>query len=131
MAAAKRKRASRGSQQHSERYGLKKVSLIPEISAEDAPAASPEKKSEKRSSAARLDPISTSPLAMQAYELIKILDPLIGVAEASFFMNRSNELLGVTPVTAIKEGRLADVTRAVHAVAMEKGVFDAPWSPPK
>ena len=131
MAAAKKSRGSTGSRKRSADYGLKKVSLIPDISAEAAPAASLEKKSEKRSSAERPDPISTSPLAMQAYELIKILDPLIGVAEASFFMNRSNELLGVTPVTAIKEGRLADVTRAVHAVAMEKGVFDAPWSPPK
>lgn len=124
MAAAKRKRASRGLQQLSERYGLKKVSLIPEISAEVAPAASPEKKSEKRSSAEKVDPISTSPLALQAYELMKILDPLVGVAEATFFMNRSNELLGgVTPVTAIKEGRLDDVKRAVRAVAAEKGVF--------
>lgn len=50
---------------------------------------------------------------MQAYELMKILDPLIGVAEATFFMNRSNELLGgITPVTAIKDGRLDDVKRS-------------------
>jgi hypothetical protein len=123
MAAAKRKRASRGSQQLSERYGLKKVSLIPETSAEAAPAASPEKKSDKPSSA-KIDPISTSPLAVQAFELMQILDPLIGVAETAFFMNRSNELLGdVTPVTAIKEGRLDDVKRAIRAVAAEKGVF--------
>jgi hypothetical protein len=46
------------------------------------------------------------------------------VAETAFFMNRSNELLGdVTPVTAIKEGRLDDVKRAIRAVAAEKGVF--------
>jgi hypothetical protein len=61
---------------------------------------------------------------MQASELMKVLDPLIGVAETAFFMNRSNELLGdVTPVTAIKEGRLDDVKRAIRAVAAEKGVF--------
>ncbi|QOZ17905.1 hypothetical protein XI02_24925 [Bradyrhizobium sp. CCBAU 21365] len=64
---------------------------------------------------------------MQAYELIKVLDPLVGVAEATFFMNRSNEMLGgITPVTAIKQGRLDDVKRAVRAVAAEKGVFQTP-----
>ncbi|WP_316207424.1 hypothetical protein [Bradyrhizobium sp. SZCCHNR3118] len=68
---------------------------------------------------------------MQAYELMQMLDPLVGVAEATFFMNRGNELLGGdTPVAAIKAGRLADVERAVHAVAIEKGVFTEPWSPP-
>lgn len=124
MAAAKRKRASRGSQQLSERYGLKKVSLIPETSAEAAPAASPEKKSDKRSSAERPDPISTSPLAMQAYELMQILDHIVGVVEATFFMNRGNELLGGdTPVSAMKAGRLDDVKRAVRAAAAERGVF--------
>jgi hypothetical protein len=77
------------------------------------------------------DPISTSPKALQAYELMKILDPLVGVAEAAFFMQRANPLLGdVTPVTAIKEGRIDAALRAVHAVAMEKGVFKAPWLPP-
>ncbi|MHC2249991.1 hypothetical protein [Bradyrhizobium elkanii] len=127
MPAAKRKKASPGSQQPFERYGLKKISLIPEISAEDAPAPSPEKKSEPKSPAAKADPISTSPLAMQAYELMKVLDPLVGVAEATFFMNRSNELLGgITPISAIKEGRLDDVKRAVRAVAAEKGVFQTP-----
>lgn len=69
---------------------------------------------------------------MQAYQLMKILDPLVGVAEASFFMSRANDLLGGgTPVAAIKEGRIDEVTRAVQAVAMEKGVFAAPWLPPK
>ncbi|WP_316196602.1 hypothetical protein [Bradyrhizobium sp. SZCCHNS3053] len=78
-----------------------------------------------------LDPISTSPKAMQAYELMKILDPLVGVAEASFFMQRGNDLLGgATPVTAIKEGRIDEVLRAVQAVAMEKGIFGEPWLPP-
>jgi hypothetical protein len=77
------------------------------------------------------DPISTSPRAMQAYQLMKILDPLVGVAEAAFFMQRANDLLGgITPVTAIKEGRIDEVTRAVQAVAMEKGVFEEPWLPP-
>ncbi|WFU52286.1 hypothetical protein QA639_21495 [Bradyrhizobium pachyrhizi] len=58
---------------------------------------------------------------------MKVLDPLVGVAEATFFMNRSNELLGgVTPITAIKEGRLDDVKRAVRAVAAEKGVYQTP-----
>ncbi|GAB9091680.1 MULTISPECIES: hypothetical protein [Bradyrhizobium] len=128
MPAAKRKKASPGSQQPFERYGLKKISLIPETSAEDAPAPSPEKKSVPKSPAEpRPDPISTSPFALQAYELIKVLDPLVGVAEATFFMNRSNEMLGgITPVTAIKQGRLDDVKRAVRAVAAEKGVFQTP-----
>jgi hypothetical protein len=77
------------------------------------------------------DPISTSPKAMQAYELMKILDPLVGVFEASSFMQRANNLLGgATPVTAIKEGRIDEVKRAVRAVAMEKGVFAEPWAPP-
>ena len=62
---------------------------------------------------------------------MKILDPLVGVAEASFFMQRSNELLGgSTPVMAIKDGRINEVTRAVHAVAMQRGIFEAPWLPP-
>jgi hypothetical protein len=77
------------------------------------------------------DPISTSPKAMQAYELMKILDPLVGVYEASSFMQRANRLLGdATPVAAIKEGRIDDVKRAVQAVAMERGVFAEPWLPP-
>ncbi|TYO65501.1 hypothetical protein FXV83_16325 [Bradyrhizobium hipponense] len=82
--------------------------------------------------AEKIDPISTSPKAMQAYQLMKILDPLVGVAEAAFFMQRANDLCGgVTPVTAIKEGRIDEVTRAVQAVACEKGVFADPWLPPK
>ncbi|WP_198031224.1 hypothetical protein [Bradyrhizobium sp. th.b2] len=69
---------------------------------------------------------------MIAFELMKILDPLVGVAEASFFMSRSNDLLGgATPVMAIKEGHIDEVRRAVQAVAMEKGVFAEPWLPPK
>ncbi|UPT95412.1 hypothetical protein J4G48_0040365 [Bradyrhizobium barranii subsp. apii] len=78
------------------------------------------------------DPISTSPKALQAYKLIQWLDPLVGTAEATFFMQRGNELLGGdTPVTAIKQGRIDEVTRAVKAVAMEKGCFKEPWLPPK
>jgi hypothetical protein len=123
MAAARKSRGSTGSRKRSAEYGLKKVSLIPDISADHVPDASPEKKSAEPSPA-KIDPISTSPLAVQAFELMQILDPLIGVAETAFFMNRSNELLGdVTPVTAIKEGRLDDVKRAIRAVAAEKGVF--------
>lgn len=77
------------------------------------------------------DPISTSPKAMIAFDLMNILDPLVGVAEASFFMQRGNDLLGgTTPVSAIKEGRIDEVRRAVQAVAMEKGVFAEPWLPP-
>jgi hypothetical protein len=79
----------------------------------------------------KLDPISTSPKAMIAFELMKVLDPLLGVAEASFFMQRSNDLLGgTTPVAAIKEGRIDEVKSAVQAVAMEKGIFEEPWLPP-
>jgi hypothetical protein len=123
MAAARKSRGSTGSRKRSAEYGLKKVSLIPDISADHVPDASPEKKSAEPSPA-KIDPISTSPLAVQAFELMQILDPLIGVAETAFFMNRSNELLGgITPVTAIKEGRLDDVKRAIRAVAAEKGVF--------
>jgi hypothetical protein len=77
------------------------------------------------------DPISTSPKAMQAYELMKILDPLVGVAEASSFMQRANHLLGdATPVKAIKEGHIDEVRRAVQAVAVLRGVFAEPWLPP-
>jgi hypothetical protein len=95
-----------------------------EICAGHVPVQSPARKLGRRSLDARPDPISTSPKAMQAYQLMKILDPLVGVAEAAFFMQRPNDLLGgVTPVTAIKEGRIDEVTRAVQAVACEKGVF--------
>ncbi len=77
------------------------------------------------------DPISTSPKALQAYHLMKILDPLVGASEAAFFMQRVSNLLGgTTPVTAIKEGRIDDVRRAVQAVAIEKGIFEEPWLPP-
>jgi hypothetical protein len=132
MPAAKNKKASPGSRQRSAKSGLEKVSLIPETSADHAPAALPEKKSENGSSAPKPDPISTSPKAMQAYELMKILDPLVGVSEASFFMQRANNLLGgATPVAAIKEGRIDEVKRAVQAVAMLRGVFAEPWLPPK
>lgn len=124
MAAARKSLGSTGSRKRSADYGLKKVSLIPDISAEAVPDASPEKKSETRSSAERPDPISTSPLAMQAYELMQILDPIIGVVEATFFMNRGNELLGGdTPVSAMKDGRLDDVKRAVRAAVAERGIF--------
>ncbi|MEY9138533.1 hypothetical protein ABIE79_010061 [Bradyrhizobium diazoefficiens] len=77
------------------------------------------------------DPISTSPLAMQAYQLIKQLEKLVGTVEAQAWMLRGNEILGgITPVTAIKEQRLPDVLRAARAVAMEKGLFEEPFLPP-
>lgn len=70
------------------------------------------------------DPISTSPLAMQAYQVIKQLEKHVGIVEAQAWMLRGNELLGgITPITAIKEDRLLDVQRAARVVAMEKGVF--------
>lgn len=70
------------------------------------------------------DPISTSPLAMQAYEITKQLDKLIGPAAAQAWMLSTNEMLGNTPVGAIKERRIKDVQRAVRAVAIEKGIFE-------
>jgi hypothetical protein len=77
------------------------------------------------------DSISTSPKAMQAYLLIKWLDPLVGPAKAQGFMLSANEhLAGETPVAALKEGRIADVEDAVRIIAMEKGIFEAPWLPP-
>ncbi|MGJ4945100.1 hypothetical protein ACQR1W_31380 [Bradyrhizobium sp. HKCCYLS1011] len=77
------------------------------------------------------DSISTSPLAMQAYNVIKHLDKLIGPAAAQSWMLSSNELLGgTTPVGAIKERRLEDVIKAMHVVAMEKGIFEEPFLPP-
>jgi hypothetical protein len=79
------------------------------------------------------DSISTSPKAMQAFLMIKWLDPLVGPAEAQSFMLSANENLpaGETPVAAIKEGRILDVERAVKCLAAEKGIFDAPWLPPE
>ncbi|MCA1379420.1 hypothetical protein I6F34_01120 [Bradyrhizobium sp. BRP05] len=78
------------------------------------------------------DPISTSPLAMQAYQVIKQLEPLVGTVEAQAWMFRGNDLLGgITPITAIKENRLPDVQRAARAVAMEKGIFHEPSDPRK
>ena len=56
------------------------------------------------------DSISTSPLAMRAYQLIKHLDQIVGPIEAQAWMLRGNELLGsITPVGAIKERRIDDV----------------------
>lgn len=76
--------------------------------------------------AEKADPISTSPLAAVALKAILQLDKLIGPAEAQFWMQRANENLGgITPVTAIKERRAADVMTAVRIVAMEKGLFDS------
>jgi hypothetical protein len=73
------------------------------------------------------DPISTSPMAMQAYQVIKQLEPIVGTAEAQAWMLRGNELLGgITPVTAIKEQRLPDVERAARVVAIERGRFNEP-----
>ncbi|WP_316200932.1 MULTISPECIES: hypothetical protein [unclassified Bradyrhizobium] len=71
--------------------------------------------------------ISTSPLALQAYHIIKHLDRIVGPAEAQSWMLRSNELLGgITPVSAIKERRTRDLHRAVWAVCIEKGIFEEP-----
>ena len=61
---------------------------------------------------------------MQAYQVIKQLEPMVGTVEAQAWMLRGNELLaGITPVQAIKEAKLPDVQRAARAVAMEKGIF--------
>ncbi|MGJ4953058.1 hypothetical protein [Bradyrhizobium sp. HKCCYLS20291] len=77
------------------------------------------------------DSISTSPLAMQAHNVIKHLDEVVGTVEAQSWMLRSNELLGgITPVSAIKERRVDDVLKAMRAVAMEKGLFEEPFLPP-
>ncbi|SHH05427.1 hypothetical protein [Bradyrhizobium erythrophlei] len=79
----------------------------------------------------RPDPISTSPLAKQAFDIIQHLDKLVGPAEAQMWMLRGNELLGGdNPVAAIKDRRLPDVRKAVRAVAMEKGLFAEPFLPP-
>ncbi len=79
------------------------------------------------------DPISTSPLALQAMKVIQWLDKLVGPAAAQDFMLRSNEMLGpeITPVAAIRAGRVEDVLIAVRAVAMQQGLFTAPWLPPQ
>jgi hypothetical protein len=77
------------------------------------------------------DPISTSPLALQAVKLIQWLDPLIGPGEAQMFMMRGNEnLAGETPVAAIKAGKIEDVRFAVKCLAMEKGLFEESFLPP-
>jgi hypothetical protein len=77
------------------------------------------------------DPISTSPLAVQAYDVIRQIEKIVGLVEAQSWMLSGNELLGgITPVTAIKESRLPDVLRAARAVAMEKGLFEEPFLPP-
>jgi hypothetical protein len=34
-------------------------------------------------------------------------------------------------VTAIKQGGIDVVNRAVQALAMQKGIFVAPWAPPE
>ena len=80
----------------------------------------------------RNDPISTSPLALQAVKIIQWLDPLVGPAEAQMFMLRDNDLLGGdSPVTAIKAGRIEDVRKSVKRLAMEKGLFEEPFLPPR
>ncbi|WP_315782341.1 hypothetical protein [Bradyrhizobium sp. SZCCHNPS1003] len=77
------------------------------------------------------DPISTSPLAMQAYQIIKHLDQVVGTVQAQAWMASGNEMLGgLTPVGAIKERRIDDVLKAKRAVAMEKGIFEEPFLPP-
>jgi hypothetical protein len=76
------------------------------------------------------DPISTSPLAMQAFKIIQHLDLLIGPGEAQMFMMRGNEhLTGETPVAAIKAGRIERVRTAVKCLAIEKGLFEEPFLP--
>lgn len=74
----------------------------------------------------KADPISTSPLAAVAFTAIKALDQLVGPIEAQLWMQKKNEHLGdVTPITAIRERRAADVMTAVRIVAIEKGIFDS------
>lgn len=75
--------------------------------------------------------ISTSPFAIQAFEIVQWLDKLVGPAEAQMFMLRTNEMLGTTPVQAIKDRRADDVRTAVRAIAMSQGLFTAPWLPPQ
>ncbi|WP_424578999.1 hypothetical protein [Bradyrhizobium sp. USDA 241] len=66
-------------------------------------------------------------MAMQAYQIIKQLEPLVGNVKAQAWMLRGNELLGgITPVTAIKEQRLPDVQRAARVVAIDRGRFNEP-----
>jgi len=79
----------------------------------------------------RPDPISTSPLAKQAFDVIQHMDKLVGPVEAQAWMMRSNQLLGTSPVVAIRERRLPDVLKAVRAAAMEKGLFEEPFLPPQ
>ena len=80
----------------------------------------------------RDDPISTSPLAAVALKVIQVLDQLVGPGEAQMFMMRGNQHLGgSTPIEAIKTKRTDELMVAVQIVAMEKGVFEAPWIPPK
>jgi hypothetical protein len=77
------------------------------------------------------DPISTSPLAAVAMKAIQVLDPLVGPGEAQMWMMRGNEHLGgITPIEAIKTKRTDELMAAVQIVAMERGVFEAPWTPP-
>jgi hypothetical protein len=77
------------------------------------------------------DPISTSPLALQAFNVITHLDKLVGPFEAQKWMQRSNEHLGGdSPVAAIKQRRMPDVIVALRIVAMEKGLFEEPFLPP-
>jgi hypothetical protein len=77
------------------------------------------------------DPISTSPLAMQAYQIIKHLDQLVGTIEAQLWMMRVNtDLDGITPVDAIKQRKTAELVAAVRIVAIEKGLFAEPFLPP-
>jgi hypothetical protein len=76
------------------------------------------------------DPISTSPLAMQAFKIIQHLDQLVGPGEAQMFMMRGNEhLAGDTPVAAIKSGHTEQVRTAVKCLAIEKGLFEEPFLP--
>lgn len=77
------------------------------------------------------DVISTSPLALQALKVVRWLDQLLGPVEAQAFMLRTNEMLGTSPVQAIKERRFEDVLRSVQAVAVQQGLFAEPWLPPQ
>ncbi len=68
---------------------------------------------------------------MQAYQIIKHLDQVVGTVQAQAWMASGNEMLGgLTPVGAIKERRIDDVLKAKRAVAMEKGIFEEPFLPP-
>lgn len=68
-----------------------------------------------------VDPISTSPKAMQAYELMCQLEKAIGLVEASAFMFLPNKHLDdKTPIAAIKLGDIVGVKIAIQAIESER-----------